>query len=71
MKRLPYSPLSRLSPVELVRVAQRLEAVARDESKPDWLRVLAMRKRVEARSFARVGFLQENPRFDPGGDWRR
>ena len=59
MKRLEYSPLSRLSAVELVRVAKRLEEVACDESRPSWLRELAARKRVEARSFARVGFLSD------------
>ena len=64
MKRIEYNPLNRLSPMELIRIADRLEAVAMDESKPDWLRVLAMRKRVESLSFARIGFLQKNPGLD-------
>jgi hypothetical protein len=71
VKRLEYSPLRRLSAVELVRVAQRLEAVAHDASRPAWLRQLAARKRTEARAFARIGFLQENPQFDPHGSWQR
>lgn len=72
MFRHEYSPLARMTPVALVRVAQRLEAVANDSLKPAWLRQLASQKRVEARAFARIGFLQANPRLRPrDGNWIR
>lgn len=72
MFRHEYSPLARRTPVELVRVAQRLEAVAMDATRPAWLRQLAQQKRVEARAFARIGFLKENPRLRPrDGSWTR
>lgn len=58
MKRVEFSPLARgVTGVELVRVAERLDAVANDASRVWWLRELADRKRVEARAFARVAFM--------------
>lgn len=60
MFRHAYDPLSRCTPIQLVRVAQRLEEVMRDASRPEWLRNLASQKRMEARSFARIGFLKQS-----------
>lgn len=71
MKHLEYSPLERgVSPLELVRVAQRLQVIVEDASRHLWLRELAARKATEARAFARVGFLQAYPRFDRGDRYR-
>lgn len=55
MNRVDYSPLDRgMTPEYLAYVAERLERLALDLSKPAWLRELAAMKAVEARAFARV-----------------